>query len=124
MLIKIKYIFYLASLLIFTTLTTSFYFSEQNIRATNKSRSFYVVKLHYDTLKLPLLVNDTNDIIEYRNDVQEFRDKIKKRIFEGLIIQGNRIADRIIEPTNVNSDIPSDGSFYVFLGVGIYILIA
>ena len=88
MLIKIKNIFYLASLLIFTTLTTSFYFSEQNIRATNKSRSFYVVKLHYDTLKLPLLVNDTNDIIEYRNDVQEFRDKIKKRIFEGLIIQG------------------------------------
>ena len=44
-----------------------------------------------------------------------------------LIIQGNRIADRInakIEPTNVNSDIPSDGSFYVFVGVGIYILIA
>jgi len=38
-------------------------------------------------MKLPLLTNDTNDIIEYRNDVQEFRDKIKKRIFEGLIIQ-------------------------------------
>ena len=83
----IKNIFYLASLFIFIALTTSFYFSDQNIRATNKSRSFYVVKLHYDTLKLPLLVNDTNDIIEYRNDVQEFRDKIKKRIFEGLIIQ-------------------------------------
>jgi len=87
MLIKIKNIFCLASLFIFITLTTSFYFSEQNIRATNKSRSFYVVKLHYDMLKLPLLVNDTNDIIEYRNDVQEFRDKRKKRIFEGLIIQ-------------------------------------
>ena len=83
----IKNIFCLASLFIFIALTTSYYFSEQNIRATNKSRSFYVVKLHYDTLKLPLLVNDTNDIIEYRNDVQEFRDKIKKRIFEGLIIQ-------------------------------------
>ena len=87
MLIKIKNIFCLASLFIFITLTASFYFSDQNIRATNKSRSFYVVKLHYDTPKLPLLVNDTNDIIEYRNDVQEFRDKIKKRIFEGLIIQ-------------------------------------
>ena len=85
MLIKIKYIFYLASLFIFIALTTSFYFSEQNIRATNKSRSFYVVKLHYDTLKLPLLTNDTNDIIEYRNDVQEFRDKRKKRIYEDLI---------------------------------------
>ena len=85
MLIKIKNIFCLASLFIFITLTTSFYFSEQNIRATNKSRSFYAVKLHYDTLKLPLLANDTDDIIEYRNDVQVFRDKIKKRIYEGLL---------------------------------------
>ena len=81
----IKNIFCLASLFIFIALTTSYYFSEQNIRATNKSRSFYAVKLHYDTLKLPLLTNDTGDIIEYRNDVQEFRDKIKKWIWEELI---------------------------------------
>ena len=85
MLIKIKNILCLASLFIFITLTTSFYFSEQNIRATNKSRSFYAVKLLHDALKLPLLANDTNDIIEYRNDVQVFRDKIKKRIYEGLL---------------------------------------
>ena len=85
MLIKIKNIFCLASLFIFITLTTSFYFSEQNIRATNKSRSFYAVKLLHDALKLPLLVNDTDDIIEYRNDVQVLRDKIKKRIYEGLL---------------------------------------
>ena len=81
----IKNIFYLSSLFIFIILITSFYFSEQNIRATNKSRSFYAVKLHYDTLKLPLLTNDTDDIIEYRNDVQEFKDKIKERIYEKLI---------------------------------------
>ena len=87
MLIKIQNIFCLVSILIFITLTASFYFSEQNIRATNKSRSFYAVKLLHDALKLPLLANDTKGIIEYRNDVQEFRDKIKKRIFEGLIIQ-------------------------------------
>ena len=85
MLIKIKNIFCLASLFIFITLTTSFYFSDQNIKATNKSRSFYVVKLLHDTMKLPLLINDTDDIIEYRNDVQVFRDKIKKRIYEGLL---------------------------------------
>ena len=85
MLIKFKNIFCLVSILIFITLTASFYFSEQNIRATNKSRSFYAVKLHYDTLKLPLLANDTKGIIEYRNDVQEFRDKIKERNWEKLI---------------------------------------
>ena len=85
MLIKIKNIFCLVSILIFITLTVSFYFSEQNIRATNKSRSFYAVKLLHDTLKLPLLANDTKGIIEYRNDVQEFVDNIKKRIYEDLL---------------------------------------
>ena len=86
MLIKIKNIFCLVSILIFITLTASFYFSDQNIRATNKFRSFYAVKLLHDTLKLPLLTNDTKGIIEYRNDVQEFVDKRKKWIWEGLII--------------------------------------
>ena len=85
MLIKIQNIFCLVSILIFITLTASFYFSDQNIRATNKSRSFYVVKLLHDTLKVPLLTNDTKSIIEYRNDVQEFRDKIKKWIWEDLL---------------------------------------
>ena len=41
-----------------------------------------------------------------------------------IIIQGNYIIDRIIEPTNVNSDIPNDASFRVYGGVGIYILFA
>ena len=86
MLTKIKNIFYLASLFIFIALTTSFYFSDQNIRATNKSRSFYAVKLLHNTLKLPSLTNDTKGIIEYRNDVQEFIAKRKKWIWEGLII--------------------------------------
>jgi len=81
MLTKIKNIFYLASLFIFIALTTSFYFSDQNIRATNKSRSFYAVKLLHDALKLPLLVNDTKGIIEYRLIVRK-----KARIWEGLII--------------------------------------
>ena len=85
MLIKIKNIFCLVSIVIFITLTASFYFSDQNIRATNKSRSLYAVKLLHDALKLPLLANDTKGIIEYRNDVQEFIAKRKKRIFEDLI---------------------------------------
>ena len=81
MLKKIKNIFCLVSLLIFIILITSFYFSDQNIRATNKSRSFYAVKLLHDALKLPLLENDTKGIIEYRLVVSK-----KKWIWEGLII--------------------------------------
>ena len=41
-----------------------------------------------------------------------------------IIIQGNYIVDRIIEPTNVNSDIPSDASFRVFVGIAMMIFFA
>ena len=70
MLKKIINIFYLASFLIFIILTVRFYFSDQNIRETNKSRSFYSVKINNKTQNLPLLKNDTNNIIEYINDVE------------------------------------------------------
>ena len=41
-----------------------------------------------------------------------------------IIIQGNYIVDRITEPTNVNSDIPSDASFRVFVGIAMMIFFA
>ena len=85
MLKKIKYIFYIVSFLIFIILITSFYFSDQNIRETNKSRSFYSVKINKDTNKLPLLKNDTNDIIEYRNDIEVYKKKKKYYKFWDLI---------------------------------------
>ena len=85
MLKKIKNIFYLASFFIFIILTTRFYFSEQNIQKTNKSRSFYSVKINDDTQNLPLLKNDTNNIIEYINDVEIYKKNKKKFTFWDLI---------------------------------------
>ena len=85
MLKKIKYIFYIVSFFIFIISITSFYFSDQNIRETNKSRSFYSVKINKDTKKLPLLKNDTNDIIEYRNDIEVYKKKKKYYKFWDLI---------------------------------------
>ena len=82
---KIKNIFYLGSFFIFIILTTRFYFSDQNIRETNKSRSFYSVKINNNTQNLPLLENDTIDIIEYRNDVEIYIKKKKKYSFWDLI---------------------------------------
>ena len=85
MLKKIKNIFYLASFLIFVILITRFYFSDQNIRETNKSRSFYSVELNNNIQNLPLLKNDTNNIIEYINDVEVYKKKKKKYMFWDLI---------------------------------------
>ena len=85
MLKKIKNIFYLTSFFIFIILITRFYFSDQNIREIKKSRSFYSVKLNNNTHNLPLLKNDTNNIIEYLNDVEIYKKKIKKFTFWDLI---------------------------------------
>ena len=85
MLKKIKNIFYLSSFFIFIIFTTRFYFSDQNIRETNKSRSLYSVKLNNNTQNLPLLKNDTNNIIEYINDVEVYKEKKKKYTFWDLI---------------------------------------
>ena len=85
MLKKIINIFYLTSFLIFIILTVRFYFSDQNIRETNKSRSFYSVKINYKIQNLPLLKNDTNNIIEYINDVEVYKKNKKKFTFWDLI---------------------------------------
>ena len=85
MLKKIKNIFYLVSFFIFIFLTTSFYFSDQNVRLTNKSRFIYPTKLKNITQNLPLLKNDTNNIIKYLNDVEVYKEKKKKFSFFDLI---------------------------------------
>ena len=89
MLKKIKNIFYLASFLIFIILITRFYFSDQNIKDTNKSRSSYVALLDKDVNSLPLLKNDTNNAIVYINDLENFKSKRKKRLWEKLISNNN-----------------------------------
>ena len=85
MLKKIKYIFYLASFFIFIILTIRFYFSDHNIKETNKSRSFYSVKLNTNMQNLPLLKNDTSNIIEYITDIEVYKKKKKKFTFWDLI---------------------------------------
>ena len=79
---KFKTIFFFISFIIFTFLTINHYFSEENIIYINKSRSAYSLTLHNE---LPLLKNDTNNIIVYKNDLKEFKNKRKKRFWEKLI---------------------------------------
>ena len=85
MLKKVKNIFYLVTLFIFVICITSFYFSDQNVSKTNKSRSLYLVDHSNDTQNLPLLKNDTKDIIEYRNDIEVYKKKKKNYEFWKLL---------------------------------------
>jgi len=84
---KIKNITFLTSFIVFILLSTNYYFSKENIIHINKSRSAYSLKSYKN---LPLLINDTNNIIVYKNDLEEFKKKRKKRIWEKLISDENK----------------------------------
>ena len=85
MLGKIKNIFYALSFIALIFLITFFYFSEQNIQKTNKYRSYYLVKIKENIENLPLLENDTNNIIEYKDDLEVYKKSKKKYTFWDLI---------------------------------------
>ena len=82
---KVINLFFLLLFFIFTILTITFYFSDENIRKTNKFRSLYSINLNKMINNLPLLRNDTSDIIQYKNDVEIYKKKRKNYIFWDLL---------------------------------------
>lgn len=85
----IKKIFnYIYLFLIFVSifLTVKYYFSEKNIILINKSRSFYSLNTSSD---LPILQNDTDNIVVFKTDLEDFKKKRKKRFWEKLINEDN-----------------------------------
>ena len=82
---KFKYIFYLFSYSLFILLVIGFYFSDKNINNVNKTRSTSLNNVAELIKTLPLLENDTNDIIVYKDDVEVFKKRKKKYKFFDLI---------------------------------------
>ena len=85
MLNKVKFFFYIISFFIFVFLATNFYFSEQNVRLINKSRSLYPNETNNNIQNLILLKNDTKNIIEYKSDIEVYKKKKKNYTFMDLI---------------------------------------
>ena len=86
---KIKNIFFLIIFLIFIFFIAKYYFSEQNVIFTNKSRSSYLSALNDDKNNLPVLENDTSNIIVYINDLEDLKKINKKWFWEKLISNNN-----------------------------------
>ena len=86
---RIKNAFYLIVFFTFIFLISKHYFSEQNIVFTNQTRSFYEISLDNDKNNLPVLKNDTNNTIIYVSDLENFKNKRKKRFWEKLISNSN-----------------------------------
>ena len=75
---KIRNIFFLLTFFSFIFLITLHYFSEKNITYVNKSRASYLNSINNDKSNLPILRNDTHNIIVYINDLENFKNKRKK----------------------------------------------
>jgi hypothetical protein len=80
---KVKNIIYLFFIMIFLFFISIFYFSSENIKNTNKIRSSYIYMDR--SINLPLLINNTKNIIESTDDVKEFKENKKKYKFFDLI---------------------------------------
>lgn len=86
---KYKNIIYLFFIVIFFLSIIFFYFSDDNVNNTNKFRSKHLHYMTLDLMNLPLLENNTQNIMEYTNDVEVYKKKKKKYKFFELLKEIN-----------------------------------
>ena len=77
MLKEIKYLIFIVIILLFIFLTGKYYFSDENIKKSYRSQKNIDEKIKIYSKNLPILKNDTNNIIEYVKQ----SDKKKKKKF-------------------------------------------
>ena len=86
---KVKDIFYIISFIFFIGCITMFYFSKENIIIVNKSRASYSSKSEIIIKNLPLLKNDTNNIIVFSDNIEIYKKNKKSYKFWDLIKKQN-----------------------------------
>jgi hypothetical protein len=84
MLKEVKYVVYLFTIFFFIFFVIKFYISENNIKRSNKIIFQYQNELNKQFSNLPIIKDDTNDIIEYTNEVEEFKNKKQRRFWDLL----------------------------------------
>ncbi len=73
---ELKFVFYLLVIFLFIFLIGKFYFSDQNKKNYYRSISSLDKKINIYSLNLPLLKNDTSNVIEYvENKVSKNKKK-------------------------------------------------
>ena len=79
MLKEIKYLIFIVIILLFLFFTGRYYFSDENIKKSYRSQKNIEEKIKVYAKNLPILENDTNDVIEYVK--QTDKKKRKSLIF-------------------------------------------
>ena len=83
MLKEIKYLIFIIVILVFIFFTGRYYFSDENLKNSYRSYKNNDEKIKLYSENLPILENDTQDIIEYVK--QSNKDKKKKFNFWKLL---------------------------------------
>ena len=84
MLKEVKYVVYLLTIFFFIFFVIKFYLSENNIKWSNKVILQYQNISDKRFINLPIIKNDTNDIIEYTNEIEDFKNKKQRKFWDLL----------------------------------------
>ena len=84
MLKEVKYVVYLLTIFFFIFFVIKFYLSENNFKRSNKVILQHRNELDNKFNNLPIIKNDTNDIIEYTNEIEEFKNKNQRKFWDLL----------------------------------------
>jgi hypothetical protein len=76
MLKEIKYLIFIVIIALFIFFTGKYYFSDENVRNSYRSHQNIDEKINIYSKNLPILENDTDDVIEY---VKQTKKKKKKK---------------------------------------------
>ena len=87
MLKEVKYLIFIIVILVFIFFTGRYYFSDENLKNSYRSYKNNDEKIKLYSENLPILENDTQDIIEYVK--QTNKDKKKKFNFWKLLENDN-----------------------------------
>ena len=84
MLKEVKYVVYLLTIFFFIFFVIKFYLSENNIKWSNKVILQYQNILDKKFINLPIIKEDTNDIIEYTSEIEDFKNKKQRKFWDLL----------------------------------------
>jgi hypothetical protein len=82
MLKEIKYVVYLLTIFFSIFFVVKFYLSENNIKLSNKVMLQHQNELDKKFNNLPIIADDTNDIIEYTNEIKEFKNRKQRKFWD------------------------------------------
>ena len=84
MLKEVKYVVYLLTIFFFIFFVIKFYLSENNIKWSNKVILQYQNILDKKFINLPIIKDDTNNIIEYTSEIEDFKNKKQRKFWDLL----------------------------------------